>query len=104
MGIFNFGFFGTPSPRGFRYTPLTYDKDKEALKEKFGAVDGSLERGGKDEVYVPGSHIKRSLSDDARPEKPTRMSKIQKIIGAVTLLLAFAVIILIAKYYPLIWK
>ncbi len=40
MGIFNFGFFGTPSPRGFRYTPLTYDKDKEALKEKFGVVDG----------------------------------------------------------------
>ena len=38
---FNFGFFGTPEHRVFHYRPRYYDEEKEALKEKFGHVDGS---------------------------------------------------------------
>ena len=38
---FNFNFFGTPEHRVFRYRPRYYDEEKEALKEKFGHVDGS---------------------------------------------------------------
>lgn len=104
MGIFNFGFFGTREPRGFRYTPLTYDEDKERLKDTFGSVDGSLEKEKETTVYVPGAHIKKAMNVENRPRKETRISRIQKIIGAVTLILVFLVIMLIAKYYPLIWQ
>ena len=33
MGIFNFGFFGTPEHRVFKYRPRYYDEQKEALKK-----------------------------------------------------------------------
>ena len=41
---FNFGFFGTPEHRVFNYRPRYYDEEKEALKEKFGHVDGSMKK------------------------------------------------------------
>ena len=41
---FNFSFFGTPEHRVFNYRPRYYDPEKEALKEKFGKVDGRLEK------------------------------------------------------------
>ena len=45
---FNFGFFGTQEQRVFNYKPRYYDPEKEALKEKFGHVDGRKEK----EPYV----------------------------------------------------
>lgn len=106
---FNFGFFGTPNHREFNYKPVYYDPEKEALKERFGAIDGSAKEEAENKQekkpYVPGQYIKGSLTDRAyRVEKEKKTNKLQKIIGAVALILAFAVIILIAKYFPLIWQ
>ena len=41
---FNFSFFGSQEHRVFNYKPRYYDPEKEALKEKFGHVDGTLEK------------------------------------------------------------
>lgn len=95
---FNFGFFGTPEHRVFNYKPRYYDPEKEMLKEKFGKVDGSAEK-----EYAPGSYIKGSFRD-GNYQKTRGASRTQKIIGAVSLILLFVVIYLIAKYYPLIWQ
>ena len=97
MGIFNFGFFGTQEHRVFNYRPRYYDEEKDALKQKFGAVDGSRENN-----YVPGAYIKGSLRN-GNYSKTRGSSKAQRIIGMVTLILAFVVIYLIAKYYSLLF-
>ncbi len=96
MGLFNFGFFGTQEHRVFNYRPRYYDEEKEALKEKFGAVDGT-----KDKNYAPGSYIRGSLRN-GKYSKTRGANKVQRVIGAVTLILAFVVIYLIAKYYQLL--
>lgn len=96
MGIFNFGFFGTPEHRVFNYKPRYYDPEKEALKEKFGAVDGS-----RDKNYVPGSHIKGSFRG-GNYQRTRKAGRASGIIGMISLILAFVVIYLIAKYYPLL--
>ena len=48
MAIFNW--FGESEHRVFNYKPRYYDPEKEALKKKFGDVDGSKEK----EPYTPG--------------------------------------------------
>ena len=98
MGIFNFSFFGSGEYRVFNYRPRYYDPEKEALKQKFGDVDGSNEK----KAYTPGMYIKGSLRN-GRYQKTRGANKIQKILGFVSLILAFVVIYLIAKYYPLLF-
>ena len=71
---FNFGFFGTQEQRVFNYKPRYYDPEKEALKEKFGHVDGRKEK----EPYV------------------------QAIIGFVGLVLFFVVLLYVARFYSLL--
>lgn len=95
---FNFSFFGTPEHRVFNYRPRYYDPEKEALKEKFGKVDGRLEK----EKYVPGTYIKGSFRD-GNYQKMRGASKAQKIIGAIGLVVFFIVLIYIAKFYSLLW-
>jgi len=102
---FNFGFFGTPQHREFNYKPVYYDPEKEALKERFSKVDGTASKeeaaDAEKKEYVPGQYIKGSITDrNYRVERGA--NKAQKILGAVALILAFAVIYMIAKYYPLI--
>ncbi|MCQ2136922.1 MAG: hypothetical protein MJY67_08415 [Bacteroidales bacterium] len=94
---FNFGFFGTPEHRVFNYRPRYYDEEKEALKEKFGHVDGT-----KESEYVPGSYLKGSLRE-GRYQRQRSAARASKIIGAVTMILVFAVIYLIAKYFSILW-
>ncbi|MCQ2184942.1 MAG: hypothetical protein MJY62_05995 [Bacteroidales bacterium] len=94
---FNFGFFGTPEHRVFNYKPRYYDPAKEELRKKFGHVDGTDNI--KDGKYVPGSYIKGSLRDGAYSETRSNAVKGQKIIGMISLILAFAILILIAKYF-----
>jgi len=95
---FNFSFFGNTEHRVFNYKPIYYDPEKEALKEKFGHVDGSTK-----EKYVPGTHIKGSFSG-GRYQKTKGEHRFQKFIGMFALLLAFTIIILIAKYYPILME
>ena len=94
---FNFGFFGTPEHRVFNYRPRYYDEEKEALKEKFGHVDGAMKK----DTYVPGSYIKGSLRN-GRYQKTRAVGKAQKIIGMVGLVLFFVVLIMVAKYFALL--
>ncbi|MBO8454237.1 MAG: hypothetical protein IAC07_05895 [Bacteroidetes bacterium] len=94
---FNFGFFGNQEQRVFNYKPRYYDPEKEALKEKFGHVDGRNEK----EPYAPGSYLHGSFRD-GHYQKTKRVSKAQSIIGIVGLVLFFVVLIYVAKFYSLL--
>lgn len=100
MALFNF--FGDNEHRVFNYKPIYYDPEKEELKRKFGAVDGSIEKAKKEGTYVPGSYIKGSLRDGAFERRKAHMSKTQTIIGIISLLLIFGVLFFIAKFYSLL--
>ncbi len=91
---FNFGFFGSQEHRVFNYRPRYYNEEKEALKEKFGKVDGSYEK----ENYVPGSYIKGSFRD-GNYQRTRGTNKAQKIIGLVGMVLFFIVLIYIVKFF-----
>lgn len=95
---FNFSFFGTQEHRVFTYKPRYYDPEKEALKEKFGEVDGSR----KEEKYVPGTLLKGSFRD-GNYQRTRGANKLQKIIGFVGLAIFFIILVLIAKFYSLLW-
>lgn len=99
---FNFGFFGTPQHREFNYKPVYYDPEKEARKERLERL-GENAKDVDEKPYVPGMYVKGSITDrNYRVERGA--NKAQKVLGAVALVLAFAVIWLIAKYYPMIWQ
>ena len=84
---FNFGFFGSQEHRVFDYKPRYYDPEKEALKEKFGHVDGRKEK----EPYSPGAHLQGSFRS-GHYQKTRKMNRTQSIIGAVGLVLFFVVL------------
>ncbi len=100
MGLFNM--FGDNSHRTFNYKPIYYNPEEEERKRKFGAVDGSLEREKKEGTYVPGSYIKGSLRGGNYSKELSPMKKTHTIIGIVTLILIFAVLFFIAKFYTLL--
>lgn len=100
MGMFSF--FGDNEHRVFNYKPIYYDPEKEELKRKFGAVDGSLDKEKKDGSYVPGSYLKGSFRDGAYSRTKSHMSKVQTIIGIVTAILIVAVLFFITKFYALL--
>lgn len=93
----NFGWFGESEHKVFDYKPIYYDKEKDELKQKFGKVDGSLEK--KDETYVPGSYIRGSFRGGV---KKRGTNKAQKIITLIGLVLFFVVMIYITKFYALL--
>ena len=100
MGIFNM--FGEQEHRVFDYKPIYYDKEKDELKQKFGKVDGTIEKEKKEGTYVPGSYIKGSLRDGNYQRRQSHSTKAQNIIGLVGLLLIAAVLFYIAKFYTII--
>ena len=100
MGMFSF--FGDSEHRVFNYKPIYYDPEKEELKRKFGAVDGSLEKEKEEGTYAPGSYIKGSLRDGAYNRTKGHMSKVQTIIGIITAILIVAVLFFITKFYALL--
>ena len=97
-----FNFFGENEHRVFNYRPRYYDPEKEELKRRFGAVDGTMEKEKKEGTYVPGSYIKGSLRDGAYASRRGQLGKTQTIIGIVTLLLVFGILYFIAKFYSLL--
>ncbi len=92
-----FGFFGEGEHRVFNYRPRYYDEEKEELKEKFGEVDGSKEK----EEYVPGSYIKGSFRGGNYRHTKT-VTKGQRIIGIVGLLLVFVILILLVRFFSIL--
>lgn len=92
---FNFSFFGKQEVRGFNYKPRFYDPEAEERRKKYGDFTK------KDELYVPGNHLRGSFRDGAYQRKKD-MSRNQKAIGVITMILLFAVVYLIYEYYPIL--
>lgn len=126
MGMFSF--FGDSEHRVFNYKPIYYNPEEEERKRRFGRVDGSLGKsasaGGNQadatdgsnaqsgeqamgdsgkhsakDTYVPGSYIKGAFKDGNYRSSRGHASKAQTIIGIVTMLLVFAVLYMIARFY-----
>ncbi len=95
----SFGWFGDNEHRVFNYRPRYYDPEKEELKRRFGAVDGSMEK--KDGSYAPGSYIQGAFRDGNYSRKRSA-SKAQAIIGIVGLILLVIAMIYITKFYSLL--
>lgn len=96
-----FSWFGEQEHNRLNYTPLYYDKEKEELKRRFGAVDGSAS--SDKEAYVPGSYIKRSMGSDAQSKvRKTSANRVQNIIGVVGLLLLAMVLFGIVRFYTML--
>ena len=89
---FSFNFFGKTEIRKFNYRPRFYDPDEEARKEKFGDHAAPKE-------YVPGEILRGSLRDGNYKETKD-VTKNQKFLGALTMILMFAVVIAMFKYFP----
>lgn len=100
MGLFNF--FGEQEHNTYDYKPIYFDKEKEELKKKFGRVDGSMDAEKEKGSYVPGSYIKGSFRDGHYQRSVKSGHKAQNIIGLIGLLLIFAVLFFIAKFYTLL--
>ena len=94
MAFFNFGIFGEQEHRVFNYKPRYYDPEKEAVKEKFASVDGSMEK--KD--YVPGSYVKGAFKREDRYR--TSGGRTRMIVSLAGLLLIIVALIYIAKMSP----
>ena len=93
---FSFNFFGTQEVRKFNYRPRFYDPEAEERTKKYGDFTKP-----KDEKYVPGNIVKGSLRD-GNYQRKQEVSRNQKTIGAVSMILLFAVVYLIYKYFPLL--
>ena len=93
---FSFNFFGTQEVRKFSYKPRFYDPETEERRKKYGDFTKP-----KDEKYVPGNIVKGSLRD-GNYQRKQEVSRNQKTIGIVTMMLLFTVVYLIYKYFPLL--
>ena len=93
---FSFNFFGTQEVRKFSYKPRFYDPEAEERRKKYGDFTKP-----KDEKYVPGQHLKGSFRDGGY-QQTKDVSKNQKVLGAITMILLFAVVYLIYKYFPIL--
>ena len=100
MGIFNM--FGDHEHRVFNYKPIYYDPKKEELRQKFGQVDGPLDKEMKEDTYVPGSYIQGSWRNGNYRRSRSSFTKVQGIIGIVGLILIFVMLWFIAKFYQLL--
>ena len=90
---FSFNFFGKQEILKFNYRPRFYDPEDEARKEKFG------DHSAKKKEYVPGEIVRGSLRDGNYKETKD-VTKNQKFLGVVTMILMFAVVFALFKYFP----
>ena len=90
---FSFNFFGKQEVRKFNYRPRFYDPEEEARREKFG------NHAPEKKEYVPGELIRGSLRDGNYKETKD-VTKNQKFMGVITMLLLFAVVFALFKYFP----
>lgn len=94
---FSFNFFGTQEVRKFNYRPRFYDPEAEERRKKYGDFTKPKEN----EKYVPGQHVRGSLRD-GNYSKTEDVSRNQKIIGIITVILLFVMVYLIYKYFPIL--
>ena len=93
---FKFTFFGKQEVRRFNYRPRFYDPETEERRKKYGDFTKP-----KDQKYVPGSIVKGSLRD-GNYQRKQEVSRNQKAVGMVTVVLLFAVVYLMFKYFPIL--
>ena len=55
----------------------------------------------KEEGYVPGKHVRGSFRD-GNYQRTQEIGRNQKIVGVVTMILLFAVVFLLLKYFPVL--
>lgn len=94
---FSFNFFGTQEVRKFNYRPRFYDPEAEERRKKYGDFTKPKEN----EKYVPGQHVKGSLRD-GNYSRTEDVSRNQKVIGIITMILLFAMVYLIYRYFPIL--
>ena len=94
---FNFSFFGKQEVRKFNYKPRFYDPEAEERRKKYGDFTKDAQK----KEYVPGQSIKGSLRD-GNYSRTEDLSKNQKLLGAISLILLFGVIFLLWKYFPIL--
>ena len=94
---FSFNFFGKHEVRRFNYRPRFYDPEVEARKEMFG--DHSEEK----KEYVPGELVRGSFRD-WNHKSTKEVTKNQKYLGMVTIVLLFAVVASLFKYFPVLMQ
>ena len=90
---------------------ICYDLDKDDyffevdIRQMVGAEERRKKYGDftkpKDTKYVPGQHVKGSFRD-GNYQRTQEVSRNQRAIGMVTMVLLFAVIYLIFKYFPIL--
>ena len=93
---FSFNFFGTQEVRKFSYKPRFYDPEAEERRKKYGDFTKP-----QNEEYTPGKHVRGSFRD-GNYQRKQEVSRNQKAIGAVSMILLFTVVYLIYKYFPLL--
>lgn len=93
---FSFNFFGKQEVRGFNYKPRFYDPETEERRKKYGDFTKP-----QDEEYSPGKHVRGSFRD-GNYQRRKEVSRNQKTIGLVTMVLVIAVFVLMLKYFPLL--
>lgn len=94
---FNFSFFGKQEVRKFNYKPRFYDPEAEERRKKYGDFTKDAQK----KEYVPGQSIKGSLRD-GNYSRTEDLSKNQRLLGAISLILLFSVIFLLWKYFPIL--
>jgi len=102
MAIFNW--FGEQEHNVFDYKPIYYDKEKDEIKRRFASVDGSMDKKDEDgkPAYVPGSYIQGSFRGGNYQKSKRAGSRLQGIIGIISLLLVFVALYFITKFYSLL--
>ncbi len=89
---FSFNFFGKQEVRRFNYRPRLFDPEEEERREMFGDHSEKKE-------YVPGELVRGSLrSGNYKSSKD--VTRNQKYLGMLTILLLFAVVYALFKYFP----
>ena len=68
----------------------------EERREKYGDFTKPKQEG-----YVPGQHLKGSLRN-GNYSRTRDVSRNQKALGAITMLLLFAVVYLVYRYFPIL--
>lgn len=96
---FSFKFFGTQEVRKFSYKPRFYDPEKEARRKRYGNLSGQDNE--EKQEYKPGMHIRGSLRD-GNYSRTEEIGRNQKVIGMITVVLLFAVVYLLFRYFPIL--
>lgn len=90
---FSFNFFGKQEVRRFNYRPRLYDPDEEERREMFGTHSAEKKE------YVPGELVRGSLRG-GNYKSSKDVTRNQKYLGMLTILLLFAVVYALFKYFP----